>query len=131
MWAAFVAGLGDCDVYRDRHCANDAHDTAAVLRELGYAVDEVVDVDRATLEARYTAFATALPDDATAVVYVSGPAVHVGDDSLIVPVDGDVSSAAGDVIVLGRGREPGREQLRVDDCVSLGVVVSSSCAHSR
>src|SRR5262245_25440259 len=72
--------LGDAnytDVNPLKNPINDATGVAKVLRELGFEVTLVTDLDKANFEQKVSAFANSLPGASAAVFYYAGHGMQV------------------------------------------------------
>lgn len=88
---ALVVGAG---AYRHApplpNATNDAADLAALLRELGFRVDLVLDPDRAALEAAVERFGTAARGAEAALFFYAGHAIEVQGRNWIIPVSAEL-----------------------------------------
>ncbi|MEQ8657130.1 MAG: caspase family protein [Hyphomicrobiales bacterium] len=88
---ALVIGVERYERARDlRNPVHDAQAVAARLSELGYAIHgggPYLNPDRATTLAVMRAFASDLPDGATAVVFLAGHGLSEGGDTFLIPAD--------------------------------------------
>jgi len=73
---------------------NDATGVAKTLRELGFEVTLVTDLDKANFEQKVQAFANSLPGASAAVFYYAGHGMQVDGRNYLVPVDARINDEA-------------------------------------
>ncbi len=73
---------------------NDATGVAKTLRELGFEVTLVTDLDKANFEQKIQAFANSLPGASAAVFYYAGHGMQVDGRNYLVPVDAKINDEA-------------------------------------
>lgn len=74
----------------NRHLKNPAHDAqlmSQTLVKLGFEVQTHLDLSRAEMGKRVSAFAASLPSGATSLVFYAGHGVQIGGASYLMPVD--------------------------------------------
>ena len=86
--AALVIGIDEYDEVPDlAKAVGDASAMAAKLRELGFAVTELENADRRTLNQAISTFAATLAEGDTAFVHFSGHGVEIDGDNYLLPAD--------------------------------------------
>jgi len=83
---ALVIGNGAYKIEPLTNPANDAHDMAAVLREVGFEVTLEVNVNKAATEKAIQAFRHKLREDGVGIFYYSGHAVQYENENYMIPV---------------------------------------------
>ncbi|MET0278594.1 MAG: caspase family protein [Pseudorhodoplanes sp.] len=73
---------------------NDASGVAQTLRDLGFEVTLVTDLDKANFEQKVQAFANSLPGASAAVFYYAGHGMQVDGRNYLVPVDAKINDEA-------------------------------------
>ncbi len=73
---------------------NDAGGVAKILRDLGFEVTLVTDLDKASFEQKVSAFANSLPGASAAVFYYAGHGLQVDGRNYLVPVDARIDNEA-------------------------------------
>ncbi len=73
---------------------NDARDLSAELRELGFAVTEVLDADLKGMEQAVDAFVGKLGSDSAALFHYSGHGLQVQQENYLIPVDFELKDEA-------------------------------------
>jgi hypothetical protein len=71
---------------------NDASDTAQVLKKFGFEVILGIDLDRAAFEKKVRAFARALENADTGVLFYAGHGLQVAGHNYLIPVDAALAS---------------------------------------
>ena len=85
---ALVIGIDEYDEVADlEKAAGDASAMAGKLRELGFAVTEVLNADRRALNQAISTFAATLAEGDTAFVHFSGHGVEIDGDNYLLPAD--------------------------------------------
>ncbi|WP_372622977.1 caspase family protein [Falsiroseomonas sp.] len=74
------------------NATNDATDMAGTLRGLGFAVDLVLDPDRAALEGAVQRFGIAARGAEAALFFYAGHAIEVGGRNWLIPVSAELGS---------------------------------------
>src|SRR5262249_36060996 len=73
---------------------NDAGGVAKILRDLGFEVTLLTDLDKASFEQKVSAFANSLPGASVAVFYYAGHGLQVDGRNYLVPVDARIDNEA-------------------------------------
>jgi hypothetical protein len=73
---------------------NDATGVARALRELGFEVTLVTDLDKANFERKIFTFANSLPGASAAVFYYAGHGMQVDGRNYMVPIDAKINDEA-------------------------------------
>jgi hypothetical protein len=73
---------------------NDATGVAKILRDLGFEVMLVTDLDKASFEQKVSAFANSFPGASAAVFYYAGHGMQVDGRNYLVPVDAKINNEA-------------------------------------
>jgi len=83
---ALVIGNGAYKIEPLTNPANDAHDMAAILREVGFQVTLVVNVNKTSIEKAINTFQQKLRKNGAGIFYYSGHAVQYKNENYIIPV---------------------------------------------
>ena len=88
---ALVLGNGAYPANALPNPTNDARDVAQRLRQMGFLVDEGIDLSRTEAMQLVQTFAASLGRDDIALFYYAGHASQIGSDNYLMPVDADLS----------------------------------------
>jgi len=94
---ALIIGNSEYQKHELENPRNDAIDMAAQLSAMGYKIHSggpLLDLDRISMERSIDRFASALPQNASAVFYYAGHGMATNDDNYLLPIKHNLESQA-------------------------------------